>query len=75
MNEEFLNRTENPRLRQDFGEQAHRLAPMFLIGVFTDEDSSLELAHSLRPAVLRRDSRGRVLTAAATFEELFEFAL
>ena len=33
MIEEFLSKTENP----------HRLAPMSLIGVFTDEDSSLQL--------------------------------
>jgi|GEM_PF-3371135 len=37
MVEGFLSKTKNPRLRQDFGEQAHRPAPMSLIGVFTDE--------------------------------------
>jgi len=45
MIEEFLSKTKNP----------HRLAPMFLIGVFTDEDSSLELARFSRPAAVERD--------------------
>jgi len=26
--EEFLSKTKNPRLRQDFGEQAHRFTPI-----------------------------------------------
>ena len=37
MIEEFLSKTENP----------YRLAQMILIGVFTDEDSSLELVATL----------------------------
>ena len=53
----------------------HRLARMFLIGVFTDEDSSLELARSLRPAVFRRDSGGRLLTAVAALHRVFRLAL
>jgi hypothetical protein len=44
MIEEFLSKTKNPRLRQDFGEQAHRFTPMLLIGVFTDEDFHLYLS-------------------------------
>jgi hypothetical protein len=27
--EDFLSKTKNPRLRQDFGEQAHRPAPIY----------------------------------------------
>ena len=56
MIEGIISKAKNPRLRQDFGEQAHPLAPMFLIGVFTDEDSSLELGRFLSPAVIERDS-------------------
>jgi hypothetical protein len=30
MTEDFLSKTKNPRLRQDFGEQAHRFTPIVL---------------------------------------------